>query len=87
MADTYDVTEGAIKRGNAQAIIFGETIYTSAKGQIRAIDAATGTVKWTSKDFGNAVAEMIVSDGALYCRLGGTFYDSGKRTWESGPLK
>lgn len=78
----YDVTEGAIKRGNAAPVVAGETVFTSAKGQIRAIDAATGAVRWTSKDFGNAVAEMVLADGVLYGRLGGTFYDSGSRTWQ-----
>lgn len=35
-----DVTEGQIKRGNAQAVIDGDAVYTSAKGQLRAIDKA-----------------------------------------------
>src|SRR5581483_6447386 len=83
----YDVTEGHIKRGNAQAVIDGDVIYTSAKGQVRAIDRGTGQVKWTSKDFGGAIAEMVVSSNALYGRLGGVFYDFGKREYvKKGPL-
>jgi outer membrane protein assembly factor BamB len=77
----YDVTEGKIKRGNAQAVIDGDTIYTSAKGQLRAIDKATGNVKWTSKDFGGAIAEVQQRENVLYGRLGGTFYDFGKREY------
>ncbi|HEY9404862.1 MAG TPA: PQQ-binding-like beta-propeller repeat protein [Pyrinomonadaceae bacterium] len=77
----YDVTEGRIKLGNAQAVIEGDTIYTSAKGQVRAIDKNTGAVKWASKDFGGAVAEMHLRAGVLYGRLGGTFYDFGKREY------
>jgi outer membrane protein assembly factor BamB len=77
----YDVTEGKIKLGNAQAVIDGDTIYTSAKGQVRAVDKNTGAVKWTSKDFGGAVAEMHLRAGVLYGRLGGTFYDFGKREY------
>ncbi|HEY0083372.1 MAG TPA: PQQ-binding-like beta-propeller repeat protein [Pyrinomonadaceae bacterium] len=77
----YDVTEGKIKLGNAQAVIEGDTIYTSAKGQVRAVDKNTGAVKWTSKDFGGAVAEMHLRAGVLYGRLGGTFYDFGKREY------
>lgn len=77
----YDVTEGNIKRGNAQAIIDGDTIYTSAKGQLRAIDKATGSIKWTSKDFGAAVAEMTIRGNVIYGRMGGHFYDYGKREW------
>jgi outer membrane protein assembly factor BamB len=77
----YDVTEGKIKRGNAQAIIDGDVIYTSAKGQLRAIDKATGALRWTSKDFGGAVAEVQMRDDVLYGRLGGTFYDFGKREY------
>lgn len=77
----YDVTEGKIKRGNAQAIIDGDVIYTSAKGQLRAIDKATGAVRWTSKDFGGAVAEVQLRGDVLYGRLGGTFYDFGKRDY------
>lgn len=78
----YDVTEGKIKQGNAQAIVDGDMIYTSAKGQLRAIDKATGTVKWTSKDFGGAIAEMIVRGNVVYGRLGGNFYDWSKREWQ-----
>ena len=77
----YDVTEGSIKRGNAQALIDGEIIYTSAKGQLRAIDKQTGAIKWTSKDFGGAVAELKLIDDVLYGRLGGAFYDFGKREY------
>jgi outer membrane protein assembly factor BamB len=77
----YDVTEGKIKQGNAQAVIDGDTIYTSAKGQVRAIDKTNGALRWTSKDFGGAVAEMQLRAGVLYGRLGGTFYDFGKREY------
>jgi outer membrane protein assembly factor BamB len=79
----YDVTEGSIKRGNAQAVVDGDTIYTSAKGQLRAVDKQTGAVKWTSKDFGGAVAEMKLGGGVLYGRLGGAFYDFSKREYVS----
>lgn len=75
----YDVTEGKIKQGNAQAVVDGDVVYTSAKGQLRAIDRATGAVRWTSKDFGGAIAEMQVRGDVIYGRLGGTFYDFGKR--------
>jgi len=77
----YDVTEGSIKRGNGQAIIDGEIIYTSAKGQLRAIDKQTGSIKWTSKDFGGAVAELKLFGDVIYGRLGGAFYDFGKREY------
>jgi outer membrane protein assembly factor BamB len=77
----YDVTEGSIKRGNAQAVIDGDTIYTSAKGQLRAIDKQTGAVRWLSKDFGGAVAEMRLGGEMIYGRLGGAFYDFSKREY------
>jgi outer membrane protein assembly factor BamB len=77
----YDVTEGSIKRSNAQAVIEGDAVYTSAKGQLRAIDKATGAVRWTSKDFGGAVAEMRALGGTVYGRLGGAFYDFSKREY------
>ncbi len=83
----YDVTEGAIKRGNGQARIDGDVIYTSAKGQLRAFDKNSGSLKWTSKDFGGAVAEMIVDGKTIYGRLGGNFYDFNKRQYvKKGPL-
>lgn len=83
----YDVTEGKIKRGNAQAVIDGDVIYTSAKGQLRAFDKNSGTLKWTSKDFGGAIAELLVDGGTVYGRLGGNFYDFGKREYvKKGPL-
>lgn len=77
----YDVTEGSIKRGNAQAVIAGDTVYTSAKGQLRAVDKQTGAVRWVSKDFGGAVAEMRLGGGVAYGRLGGAFYDFSKREY------
>ena len=77
----YDVTEGSIKRGNAQALVEGDTVYTSAKGQLRAIDRQTGAVKWVSKDFGGAIAEMKLDGDVLYGRLGGAFYDFSKREY------
>ncbi len=77
----YDVTEGSIKRGNGQALIVGDTVYTSAKGQLRAIDKQTGALKWTSKDFGGAVAEVKQVDDVIYGRLGGAFYDFSKREY------
>jgi len=80
--NVYDVTAGEIKRGNAQAVVDGGTVYTSAKGQIRAIDHATGQVRWASKDFGGAVAQMELVGGVIYGRLGGTFYDKQARDWK-----
>ncbi|HEV2861076.1 MAG TPA: PQQ-binding-like beta-propeller repeat protein [Pyrinomonadaceae bacterium] len=77
----YDVTEGSIKQGNAQARIVGDMVYTSAKGQLRAIDRQTGAVRWTSKDFGGAVAEMKTDGDVIYGRLGGAFYDFSKREY------
>lgn len=78
----YDVTEGKLKLANAQAILADGLIYDSAKGQIRAIKTATGKVKWTSPDFGAGVAQMILAGNVIYCRMGGNFYDWGKREWE-----
>jgi outer membrane protein assembly factor BamB len=77
----YDVTEGGIKRGNAQIILAGDTVYTSAKGQMRAIDKNSGAQKWISKDFGAGVAETISDGATIYGRLGGHFYDYNKREY------
>jgi outer membrane protein assembly factor BamB len=77
----YDVTEGSIKRGNAQAVVTDSVVYTSAKGQVRAVDKQTGEVRWVSKDFGGAVAEMKVLGNVIYGRLGGAFYDFGRREY------
>jgi len=78
----YDVTAGTIKRGNAQVALDADTIYTSAKGVLRAVDKATGQLKWTSKDFGGAIAETHLDGDVLYGRLGGTFYDKVAKEWE-----
>jgi len=78
----YDVTAKAIKRGNAQIVIDGDVIYTSAKGQLRAIDKNTGEIKWTSKDFGGAIAEMQLKDDVIYGRMGGSLYDWQKKQWK-----
>ena len=78
----YDVTEGRLKRGNAQALVDGDLIYTSSKGQLRAVDKKSGQVKWTSSDFGAAVAEMVVEGETIYGRMGGTFFDDKKMEWD-----
>ena len=77
----YDVTDGGLKRANAAALVTPDTVYTSSKGQVRAVDKASGAVRWTSKDFGGAIAEMLLDNGMLYGRMGGSFYDRGAKQW------
>ena len=79
----YDVTEKALKRANARPIIDGDVIYTSAKGELRAIDTGSGQILWKSKKkFSGAVSEMVVSGDILYGRTGGNFQDAGKGEWK-----
>jgi outer membrane protein assembly factor BamB len=78
----YDVTEAAYRRANASPLVDSGIVYTSAKGQIRAFDDATGALKWTSADFGAAVAETQVADGVLYGRMGGAFYQLNAKAYE-----
>jgi outer membrane protein assembly factor BamB len=80
--NVYDVTEGVFKRGNAQALIDGDTVYTSAKALIRAVDKGTGQIRWTSRDFGGAVAQMELAGGVIYARMGGNFYDKQAKEWK-----
>ena len=86
--NVYDVTDGSLKNTNGQAIIDGDTIYTSANGIIRAIDKNSGAVKWTTKDFGKGgIAEMQVRGGVIYGRMGGQFFSAKKGEWlEKGPV-
>lgn len=71
----YDVTEGALKRTNGEAIVDGETIYTSAKGVVRAVNKADGSIRWQTKDLSSGgVAEMIRGGDVIYGRFGGIFY-------------
>jgi outer membrane protein assembly factor BamB len=79
----YDVTDGSLKNTNGQAIIEGDTIYTSAQGIIRAIDKNSGAVKWTTKDFGKGgIAEMQLLGDVVYGRMGGQFYSAKKGEWQ-----
>jgi len=79
----YDVTDGSLKNTNGQAIIDGDAIYTSAQGIVRAIDKATGAVKWTTKDFGKGgIAEMQLYGDTLYGRMGGQFFSAKKGEWQ-----
>lgn len=79
----YDVTDGSLKNTNGQAIIDGDTIYTSAQGIIRAIDKNSGAVKWTTKDFGKGgIAEMQLHDNVIYGRMGGQFFSAKKGEWQ-----
>lgn len=79
--NVYDVTEGTLKRGNAPAIVDGDVVYTSAKGVIRAIDRDSGQTKWTSADFGAAVAQVEVHGDRIYGRMGGNFFDYAGRAY------
>ncbi|MCD9188219.1 MAG: PQQ-like beta-propeller repeat protein [Pyrinomonadaceae bacterium] len=79
----YDVTDGSLKNTNGQAIIDGDTIYTSAQGIIRAIDKNSGNIKWTTKDFGKGgIAEMQMFGDVVYGRMGGQFYSGKKGEWQ-----
>ncbi|MCB1024002.1 MAG: PQQ-binding-like beta-propeller repeat protein, partial [Acidobacteria bacterium] len=84
----YDVTDGSLKNTNGQAISEGDTIYTSAKGIIRAIDKNSGAIKWTTKDFGKGgIAEMQLHGDVIYGRMGGQFFSGKKGEWlEKGPV-
>ena len=79
----YDVTDGSLKNTNGQAIVDGDVIYTSANGIIRAIDKNSGTIKWTTKDFGKGgIAEMQLYDNVIYGRMGGQFFSAKKGEWQ-----
>ncbi|HEY9250792.1 MAG TPA: PQQ-binding-like beta-propeller repeat protein, partial [Rariglobus sp.] len=78
----YDVTEAGYRRANASPVVDGGQVYTSAKGQIRAFDDSNGALKWTSKDFGAAVAEMALLNNVLYGRMGGAFYQLNAKQYE-----
>ena len=79
----YDITEKNLKRANAQPIIDGDIIYTSAKRKLKAIDKNTGQLKWESeKKFSGAVAEMAAVGDVIYGRMGGNFFDTMKQQWE-----
>jgi outer membrane protein assembly factor BamB len=78
----YDVTDGSLKNTNGQIVFDGDFIYTSAKGIIRAIDKNSGSVKWTTKDFGKGgIAEMQLVGDVLYGRMGGVFFEWKKGEW------
>ncbi len=80
---SYDVTDGSLKNTNGQAIVDGDTIFTSAQGIIRAIDKNNGSVKWTTKDFGKGgIAEMQLFGDVIYGRMGGQFFSAKKGEWE-----
>lgn len=79
----YDVTDGSLKRTNGQAIIGGDTIYTSAKNIIRAIDRNSGAIRWQTKDFGEGgIAEMQLHGDVLFGRMGGQFFSGKKREYQ-----
>jgi outer membrane protein assembly factor BamB len=79
---SYDVTDGSLKKTNGQAIIDGETIYTSANNVIRAIDKNTGAVRWQSKDYGKGgMAEIQLHGETLYGRMGGQFFSGKQREY------
>ncbi|QOY85661.1 outer membrane protein assembly factor BamB family protein [Paludibaculum fermentans] len=78
----FDVTEGHYKRTNSSPIVDGGLVYSSAKGIVRAFDKTSGTLKWTSSDFGAAIPEILVRNNLVIARMGGTYFDSSKREFE-----
>ena len=71
-----------LKRANAQPIIDGDVIYTSARRKLKAIDKHTGQLKWESeKKFKGVVAEMAAVGDVIYGRMGGNFFDTLKQQW------
>lgn len=81
--NAYDVTDGALKNTNGQAIIESDVIYTSAKGIIRAINKNDGSIKWQTKDYGKGgIAEMQILGDTLYGRMGGQFFETKKGEYQ-----
>ncbi len=81
--NVYDVTDGSLKNTNGQAIVDGNMIYTSAQGIIRALDKNSGSIKWTTKDFGKGgIAEMQLFGDVVYGRMGGQFFSAKKGEWQ-----
>lgn len=78
----FDVTEGAYKKTNSSPVVSGDTVYSSAKGIVRAFDKNSGALKWTSKDFGASVPEIVVSGNIVVARMGGTYFNAGSREYE-----
>jgi outer membrane protein assembly factor BamB len=81
--NVYDVTDGALKNTNGQIIVEDDAIYTSAKGVIRAINKADGSIKWQTKDYGKGgIAEMQMMGETLYGRMGGQFFETKKGEYQ-----
>jgi outer membrane protein assembly factor BamB len=78
----FDVTEGHYKRTNSSPVVDGGLVYSSAKGIVRAFDKTSGSLKWTSSDFGAAIPEILVRNNLVIARMGGTYFDSSKREFE-----
>lgn len=78
----FDVTEGAFKKTNSSPVIAGDTVYSSAKGILRAFDKSSGALKWTSRDFGATIPEIVVSGNTLIARMGGTLFNAGSKEYE-----
>lgn len=78
----FDMTEGSYKRTNSSPVIEGGIVYSSAKGIVRAFDKNSGTLKWTSSDFGAAIPEILVRNNLVIARMGGTYLNAGSREFE-----
>ncbi len=79
----YDVTDGSLTKTNGQAIIDGDTIYTSANSIIRAISKNDGSIKWQTKDYGKGgIAEMQLWGETIYGRMGGQFFSAKKGEYQ-----
>lgn len=77
----FDVTEKSFKNTNAAPLVANGLVFSSAKGVIRAYDDASGTLKFTSPDFGAAIPEMIFDSGTVYGRMGGVFLEPASRQY------
>lgn len=72
LRERFRVNEEGLALTEADPVFDERLLYVSGRGRVRAISRTTGKVVWETKDLGTT-PEIIVTDGVLFVRTGGTF--------------
>lgn len=72
LRERFRVNEEGLALTEADPVFDERLLYVSGRGRVRAISRTTGKVVWETKDLGTT-PEIIVADGVLFARTGGTF--------------
>jgi outer membrane protein assembly factor BamB len=67
------------KKAYPRPVVQNGVVYAGGLGMLYAFDAATGATKWQAPIKSGLLTEIVTKDALVLTRLGGQFYDPGKK--------